>query len=110
MSSSSARGVGTSYGAAGSGRDRAPDGPAALEELREETRKKAREVARAANREFINVGSIFNSSAKAYELKEGAEGYMPAEMFNAMKAAGAKPKEASAFYSEMKKRGAPAPT
>ena len=41
MSSSSARGVGTSYGAAGSGRDRAPDGPAALEELREETTREA---------------------------------------------------------------------
>lgn len=65
-----------------------------------------REVARAANREYINVGSIFNSKSKAYELKEGAEGYMPVEVFNAMKASGAKGKEASEFYAEMKKRGA----
>ena len=64
-----------------------------------------KQVARSANAEFINAG-YFNTTAKAFELKEGNQDYMPVEMFNAMKATGAKDKEAGDFFREMKKRGA----
>jgi hypothetical protein len=64
-----------------------------------------KQVARSANAEYIDVG-LWNTKAKAYELKDGNTDFMPVEMFNAMKAAGAKDREAGDFFKELKKRGA----
>jgi len=55
-------------------------------------------IARAANAEFIEIGKVWNSTIKAYEVKEGKENVVPAGFFKAMKARGATDAEIAAAW------------
>lgn len=57
------------------------------------TLEEQKAVARAANAEFVEVGRMWNSTIKAYEMKEGKDNAVPADFFKAMKAKGAKDDE-----------------
>lgn len=52
-----------------------------------------RTVARAANAEFVEIGKVWNSNIKAFEIKEGKDNAVPSDFFKAMKAKGAKDDE-----------------
>lgn len=57
------------------------------------TIEEQKSVARAANAEFVEVGKMWNSNIKAFEIKEGKDNAVPADFFKAMKAKGAKDDE-----------------
>jgi len=50
-------------------------------------------IARSANAEYIEIGKMWNSTVKAYELKPENKTAIPADFFKAMKAKGAKEDE-----------------
>lgn len=65
---------------------------------RQPTIEEQKAVARAANAEFVEVGRMWNSTIKAYEMKEGKDNAVPADFFKAMKAKGAKDDEIVAAW------------
>ena len=46
-------------------------------------------IARAANAEFIEIGKFWDSTVKAYQVKEGQDNAVPRDFFNVLKARGA---------------------